>query len=409
GRFAEADKLRREAFASAQEAGDRNSVIHFLGAMAWSLLVQGRVAEVVGPAAAAAGLYPRVAGTVHSVLACAWAYLGDVDNAREQLSLAGPPDELSSDILSLLSLVGQAEAAIVVGDASRAARLYDLLFPFEDLWVTVAHLSFIGSVGCFLGSLASMLGRHDAAVAHLRNALARHESAEVPVPMAMAQVKLAAALVARGGEADVPEGEALARRALASADELCLWTIGRLARQVLDARSQPGPESPSPVTRRDRGRSRLTASARHLVGRLSRDRDDTELLRRFGGTVAQRTLFTAMAKSFQPTKAFGFHGPIQFEVLVPRDDDPAEPATAWWTIDVQDRRAVARHERSTAPVTTVRTELPDLIRLLAGELHPLGAVIEGRVHIEGDVLSAVRIPDMFGGLDAYVDVTPGDG
>ncbi|MBV8234384.1 MAG: hypothetical protein JO075_01670, partial [Acidimicrobiia bacterium] len=209
GRFAEADKLRREAFASAQEAGDRNSVIHFLGAMAWSLLVQGRVAEMVGPAAAAAGLYPRVAGTVHSLLACAWAYLGEVDNARDQLSLAGPPDERSSDILSLLSLVGQAEAAIVVGDASRAARLYDLLFPFEDLWVTVAHLSFIGSVGCFLGSLASMLGRHDAAVAHLRKALARHESAEVPVPMAMAQAKLAAALLARGGEADVPEGEAL--------------------------------------------------------------------------------------------------------------------------------------------------------------------------------------------------------
>ncbi|MBV8160795.1 MAG: AAA family ATPase, partial [Acidimicrobiia bacterium] len=52
GRFGEADKLRQEAFATAQEAGDRNGVIHFLGAMAWSLLVQGRVAEVVGPAAA---------------------------------------------------------------------------------------------------------------------------------------------------------------------------------------------------------------------------------------------------------------------------------------------------------------------------------------------------------------------
>ncbi|MCU1448319.1 MAG: ATPase, partial [Acidimicrobiales bacterium] len=163
GRFAHAEKLRREAFARAQEAGDRNSVIHFLGAMAWSLLLQGRVAEVVGPAAGAVALYPRVADTVHSVLACAWAYLGDIDNAREHLSLAGSPDELSRDILYLLSLVSQAEAALVVGDLSRAARLYDLLLPYEDLWVTVAHLAFIGAVGCFLGSLASMLGRHEAA------------------------------------------------------------------------------------------------------------------------------------------------------------------------------------------------------------------------------------------------------
>jgi hypothetical protein len=153
------------------------------------------------------------------------------------------------------------------------------------------------------------------------------------------------------------------------------------------------------VSRLDRGRSKLTAGARNLVGWLSRDHDDAELTRRFGSPLAQRALFTAMAKSFQPTAAFGFQGEILFEVRLPSDGpDPLPPD--WWTIEVRGRKATVRQEQASDTAVVVQTELSDLIHLLSGELHPMKAVIEGRVHIDGDVLAAGRIPEMFGGFDA---------
>jgi len=51
------------------------------------------------------------------------------------------------------------------------------------------------------------------------------------------------------------------------------------------------------------------------------------------------------------------------------------------------------------PAATVHVDLPDFIRLISGELSSLVALVEGRVDVEGDVMLAARLGDMFGTVE----------
>jgi putative sterol carrier protein len=46
----------------------------------------------------------------------------------------------------------------------------------------------------------------------------------------------------------------------------------------------------------------------------------------------------------------------------------------------------------------VRLSLPDFVRLVAGELNPVGSLIEGQTEVEGDLPLASRLVEMFGGV-----------
>jgi hypothetical protein len=208
-------------------------------------------------------------------------------------------------------------------------------------------------------------------------------------------------LAATGDPVDREEAARWCEQARATAERLDMPAVAASARALTEGRaaSEAPPSEPAPhASRLERGKLRLTAGARNLVGKLTRDQDDDELLRRFSAPLAQRALVTGMAKSFQPGVSLGFQGELGLEVLAPVDGDSAAPSE-WWTLEIRGRKATARQGRARAAAATVRTSLPDLVRLLTGELHPLRAVIEGRVHIDGDPVLAGRIPEMFGGVD----------
>ena len=57
-------------------------------------------------------------------------------------------------------IVSYALASIAVGDARYAASLFDRLEPWADQWST-GGLSTLGPFTCFLGGLATVLGRYD--------------------------------------------------------------------------------------------------------------------------------------------------------------------------------------------------------------------------------------------------------
>jgi len=95
--------------------------------------------------------------------------------------------------------------------------------------------------------------------------------------------------------------------------------------------------------------------------------------------------------------AAGFEGAIEFEVVVPVESGDAPPAD-WWVVEVKGRKATARRGRAAEPVATVRTSLPALVRMVAGTLMPIAAVIDGLVSLDGDIMVASRVPEMFGGL-----------
>ena len=148
-------------------------------------------------------------------------------------------------------------------------------------------------------------------------------------------------------------------------------------------------------------RSGARASARRrgqrALGRLVRDRSDADIERRLGSPVAQRALFRAMARSFEPTKAFGFSGEIQFELISASSNGDARA----WTIEVADGKATARSGRAREPRVTLRMKTADFLRLLAGEADGAVLLLDDKLEVEGDLGMAPRLTEMFGGPSPY--------
>jgi putative sterol carrier protein len=122
-------------------------------------------------------------------------------------------------------------------------------------------------------------------------------------------------------------------------------------------------------------------------------------MRVFSAALAQRGLFAASARTFQPAMAAGFNGDISYELRFP--DDHGDPnASDWWTIEVRGRKAVARRGRSQQPAVVIHSDLAYFVRLAAGEVHAAGALLDGAISVTGDVMLAARVPDMFGAVPA---------
>src|SRR5262249_20237808 len=91
-----------------------------------------------------------------------------------------------------------AEACAYADDTARAAPLYELLLPYAAHTVVVGFGSICrGSVARYLGVLASMLGRHDAAAAHFEAALATSQRLRARPSVARTQLGYAELLLER--------------------------------------------------------------------------------------------------------------------------------------------------------------------------------------------------------------------
>jgi hypothetical protein len=110
--------------------------------------------------------------------------------------------------------------------------------------------------------------------------------------------------------------------------------------------------------------------------------------------LAQRTVFSAMARTFDADGAFEFEGDLVFELISP--DSNTTPV--WWTLEIRGDKAVARRGDSSDPTVTVRIRTDDLVRIVSGQLHPLKPFIAGRLTLTGEVLVGLRLPEMFGSL-----------
>jgi predicted lipid carrier protein YhbT len=144
------------------------------------------------------------------------------------------------------------------------------------------------------------------------------------------------------------------------------------------------------------------------VARVTRGHPDEHLLRLFGSTLAQRAILTATVAAFRPSMALGFEGEIVFELL-PAASGHGPDTSEWWTIEVRDGGASLHHRRGADPAATLRLGIPDLVRLVSGELDPLTAIVDWRVVVEGDVLVASRLTEMFGAVEPPTLPAIGDG
>src|SRR5262249_7849396 len=91
-----------------------------------------------------------------------------------------------------------AEVCAELGDADRAAVLYDMLLPHDGRTVVVVNGdACLGGVSRYLGRLAAAMRRWDAAARHFEDALTLHERMDAVPALARTPVKYAAMLLQR--------------------------------------------------------------------------------------------------------------------------------------------------------------------------------------------------------------------
>jgi len=145
--------------------------------------------------------------------------------------------ELPEDVSWLSAMCDYAEAAIRCNDPRYAAPLYEILAPWSDQVSTIGGVTVDGPVAHFLGGLATVLERVDAAEVHLARSAelcdrmtARYFGARTD--LARAELRL---------RRPDPDGDAqlTLERVLETAHEAGYGTITRRARAALDRRPAP--------------------------------------------------------------------------------------------------------------------------------------------------------------------------
>ncbi|RLC55068.1 MAG: hypothetical protein DRI30_08160, partial [Chloroflexi bacterium] len=178
GRFEEAERLGREAFALGQRAQApllAQMYLIQLMILRWS---QGRLDEMEALVRAGAQQSPDVPA-FRATLAMTYADLGREEQAKVEFEGLAVDDfsNLPSDSNLPLTLAYLAVAADFLNDARRAAALYDLLLPYAGHNIIVgAGAACLGSASRSLGILATTMGRWEDAEKHFGDALEMNAS-----------------------------------------------------------------------------------------------------------------------------------------------------------------------------------------------------------------------------------------
>jgi alkanesulfonate monooxygenase SsuD/methylene tetrahydromethanopterin reductase-like flavin-dependent oxidoreductase (luciferase family)/putative sterol carrier protein len=118
--------------------------------------------------------------------------------------------------------------------------------------------------------------------------------------------------------------------------------------------------------------------------------DDRRLERTAGSARGLKVLFGAMAQAYEPDKADGFRGELQYDLR--RSDGEVVS----WTIALGPERASVHPGTAGAPALTLKLRLADFVRLAGGDLDPGKALLTGRMDLQGDLAVAARLGEMFG-------------
>jgi alkanesulfonate monooxygenase SsuD/methylene tetrahydromethanopterin reductase-like flavin-dependent oxidoreductase (luciferase family) len=121
---------------------------------------------------------------------------------------------------------------------------------------------------------------------------------------------------------------------------------------------------------------------------------DERVERAFGAPSVQRALFGMIARQYDPRVGRDFSGEFGYELTT------SDGRVLRWTITVRDGKARARAGRADDPVVTLHTTVADFVRSLAGE-QQMRSILEGRTRIQGDMVMAYRMTEMFGGRSPY--------
>jgi alkanesulfonate monooxygenase SsuD/methylene tetrahydromethanopterin reductase-like flavin-dependent oxidoreductase (luciferase family)/putative sterol carrier protein len=242
-----------------------------------------------------------------------------------------------------------------------------------------------------LGSLRGAIGTPD----QVRDLLRRYEQAGVDQVMFVMQAgrtrheHILEALELFGAE--------VAPEFAGRADETDAARLKRLGAGIEAALARRAPArvlgEVAPVSPRAGGEAGRRSAA-DVVASVVRRIPDRGLEKAIGSDVALRVLFTGMTRRFDPRRANGFRGEVQY-VLGREEGKPAV-----WTVVVDADRARAVRGPAGDPALTVRMSISDIGRVAAGELDLGSALFDGRLQLDGDLALANRLGRMFGAPSA---------
>ncbi len=173
GRYADAEELAGNALAAGQQAQARTALLNYAQQLFLLRGEQDRFAEVE-PLLVAGVTETAVVPAWRCGLADFYSVTGRPTEARRELDALAAGDfggvPRDSTWLTAMSLL--AGVCGRLGDARRAAILYDLLCPYAGR-IAIARplVVLVGSIDHRLGGLAALLDRHEAADAHFERAL----------------------------------------------------------------------------------------------------------------------------------------------------------------------------------------------------------------------------------------------
>ena len=285
GRFADAQARSGEMLAIMRQIRDPDGEMFFaLQAMTlWR--EQGRLDQLGELAAAFQGHAERLPSVplIRCLLADLYAELGRVAEARAELERLAADDfaSLPRDLAWLASLALLADACSTLGDARPAATLYGLLLPYAARITYFGHgLACWGSTSRPLGRLAATLGRHEEAVRHFEDAVARHAEMGARPLLARTRYEYAEVLLARGDPCERARALELLDRALDAARELGMAGLAERAeglRQAAGRTQRPAPSGASMPNRARADEPEVPAEAQPLT---RREREVAALLAR---------------------------------------------------------------------------------------------------------------------------------
>ena len=144
-------------------------------------------------------------------LALVLAELGRTDEARRELEhlAARDFDDIPRDALWLVAMALLAELCALLGDRSRAARLYELLAPYEGRNVVSEGATYLGPVARYLGLLAMTAGETERALGHLETARSAAERMHARPTIVLTALDTAEVLARRGAPGDAMRARAL--------------------------------------------------------------------------------------------------------------------------------------------------------------------------------------------------------
>jgi tetratricopeptide (TPR) repeat protein len=135
-----------------------------------------------------------------AALALALSFAGERERAVDEFERLATHDftDIPRDMTWFNAVCTLAEACARIGDAARAALLYELIAPFRTRNVQIGMITCFGSAERYLGLLAGAMGRREDAFAHFQAALARNAASGMRsvIPLIEAEQRATAAHLA---------------------------------------------------------------------------------------------------------------------------------------------------------------------------------------------------------------------